>query len=180
MGNWAAGNVVAFAKSNLDGKLHIYEFSQSGVVRQDTAICLSHWSCPIGGSMEEMNVATSISFRNIFFYSQENRVYRVDLNRTLPKATVIYEHPDPVAKIRKMKFRHTYRNTWKDNTTRDEMRDQPYWLGLAVQKGTEWSVVDMKLGISGEVEKDADKNPKTYEYDGFDEIVDMTYTFPVN
>lgn len=184
MGNWASGmgngNVVAFAKSNLDGQLHIYEFSQSAVVRQDTAICVNHMSCPIGGSMEETNIATSVSYRNIFFYSQGNRVYRVDLNRTLPKTTVIYEHPDPTAKIRKMKFRHAYRNTWKDNTIRDERREQPYWLGLAVQKGAVWSVVDLKLAISGEVEKDADKNPRTYEYDGFDEIVDMTYTFPVN
>lgn len=180
MGNWASGNVVAFAKSNVEGKLHIYEFSHSAVIRQDTAVCINHMSCQIGGNMEEVNIASSVSYRNIFFYSQGNRVYRVDLNRTVPKATVIYEHPDMTARIGMMKFRHPYRNTLLDRTNPDEKRDQPYWLGLAVQHGTGWSVVDLKLAISGEVEKDADKNPKIYEYKGFDEIVDMTYTFPVN
>ena len=180
MGNWASGNVVAFAKSNRDGKLHIYEFSQSGVVSQDTAVCLNHLSCQLAGNMEEMSFATSASFRNLFFYSQGNCVYRVDLNRAIPKATVIYENPDATARIKKIKFRHTYRNTWMDNTTKEERRDQPYWLGLAVQKDAEWSFVDLKLAISGEVEKDADKHPKIYEYNGFDEIVDMTYAFPVN
>ena len=180
MGNWASGNVVAFAGSRQDGKLHVYEFSQSAVVSQDTAVCLNHLSCQLAGNMEEMSFATSTSYRNLFFYSWGNCVYRVDLNRAIPKVTVIYENPDATARIKKIKFRHTYRNTWMDNTTRKERRDQPYWLGLAVQKGAEWSFVDLKLAISGEVEKDAGKNPKVYEYNGFDEIVDMTYAFPVN
>lgn len=179
MGNWGPGNVVAFANSNRDGKLHVYEFSRSAVLNQDTALCLNHMSCEIAGNMEDISIAISTSYRNIFFYSQGNCVYRVDLNRVVPKVTVVYENPDATARIKKMKFRHPYRNTWVDNTDRKQRRDQPYWLGLAVQKGTEWSFVDLKLAISGEVEKDAEKNPMIYEYNGFDEIVDMTYCFPV-
>ena len=39
------------------------------------------------------------------------------------------------------------------------------------------SVTEIYLAASGDVEKDDEKNPKVYEYDGFGEIVDIVYTF---
>ena len=55
--------------------------------------------------------------------------------------------------------------------------NKPKHWDWQLKKGGKWSVTEIYLAASGDVEKDDEKNPKVYEYDEFCEIVDIVYTF---
>lgn len=180
MDNWYDGNVVAFTHNKQDGKVYVFDFSNSSATKRDTCFCLAEKACELNGNAEDAHIAVSSAFKNIFFYASGNKVYRVDLNRSTPKTILIYEHPDAGARIHVMKFRHANFASMVDRDGDDEAEtflQQTQTLGLAVEKGGKWSVTEIYLAASGDVEKDDEKNPKVYEYDGFGEIVDIVYTF---
>lgn len=78
-----------------------------------------------------------------------------------------------------MKFRHErfaeMSLDWGSMNVTTE--DQPYWLGVAVEHSDgKASVIEMRLKPSGEILKE-DGIAKVFEYSGFENIVDISYSF---
>lgn len=171
---------MAIACNEGSRQLYIYEFSNDGLYDADQPRCSGYYRfVPSSGDEYSWQFATSCYFNNVFFYAAGNKVFRVDLNSFVPLETVIYEHPDPMAQITKMKFRHErfaqMSLDWGSMNVTAE--DQPYWLGLAVKHSDgKASVVEMRLKPSGEVLKE-NGSAKIFEYSGFEGIVDISYSF---
>ena len=159
----------------------LYTFSDDGLYYGSSPRCpaVTTFTPSAGHRAEEWSFATSCFYNNVFFYGSGNRVYRVDLNSTIPLETLIYELPDATSRIVKMNFRHErYASMAYDlETMTTRIGNQPYWLGLAVEHadGT-GSVVEMKLRTSGELSRENGREV-VHTYDGFGKIVDFAYSF---
>ena len=171
---------MAIACDEGSRQLYIYEFSNDGLYAGNQARCSGFYKfVPAVGDEVTWQFATSCFFNNVFFYASGNKVFRVDLNSFVPLETKIYEYPDPTVRITKMKFRHErfaeMSLDWGSMNVTTE--DQPYWLGVAVEHSDgKASVIEMRLKPSGEILKE-DGIAKVFEYSGFENIVDISYSF---
>ena len=167
--------MLAFAYHAADQKVHVFEFSEAGWMSGDgeNARCSGKYeiSLPEGANGEGLCFTTSREYERIFFMSSGNKIYKVDLNRTTPKVSVIYEHENAGVKVTSMEFK-CYSNVWGDD---DEQIPYGQTLGVALDYGTDQGgIVEMQLNTAGDVNRDIDS---VFEYTGFGKIVDFCYTF---
>ncbi len=67
MDNWYDRNVVAFTHNKQDGKVYVFDFSNSSATKRDTCFCLAEKACELNGNAEDAHIAVSSAFKNIFF-----------------------------------------------------------------------------------------------------------------
>lgn len=167
--------MLAFACHVADRKVHVFEFSSDGWIsgNKENARCSGKFEIPFpeGVSGGDLCFVTSQGFERIFFMASGNKIYKVDLNRTVPKVSVIYEHENASVKVTGLKFK-LYLNGWDD-----DWNEIPYsrMLGAALDYGAnQGGIVEMQLNTAGDVDRNLNS---TFEYKGFGKIVDFYYTF---
>ena len=170
-------NVLATLFSTSDHKLHVYDFDGSGFGASSTAArCAGKYTFDVPGGMnvDEMSIATSYAFGKMLFIAGGNKIYKVDLNRTVPRVTLLYEHENAFAKITGLKFRNS--NTdwgYRNDEGNWEWIGAPYRLGISLDYGgNEGGILELKLASTGEVERDSE----VFEYKGFGKIIDFGYS----
>lgn len=175
-----ASRSIAIAYGQRDGQLHIYEFNTDGLGGGNAPACSGYFTIsPIGGQPQDWSFASSSGYNRIFYYAYANKIYRIDLNRRVPKAFEIYSYPDPAVRITKLKFRSERKDIGK-NLDDDlfEYYHFPAYLAAALDYGDgTGGLVEMKLTGGGEISKGANEEAIVYEFKGFKNIVDIGYAF---
>ncbi|WP_286137523.1 PKD-like family lipoprotein [Gabonibacter massiliensis] len=168
--------LLAFSTDVAERKIHVFEFSLAGWISGDKshARCSGKFEIPFpeGSTGEELCFITSRGFDRIFFMASGNKIYKVDLNRSTPKMTIVYEHEHAGVTITNMKFKYYYNlYDWESES------EIPYARVLAavLDYGTDsGGIVEMQLNTAGDVDRNLNN---TFEYKGFGKVVDICYTF---
>lgn len=174
---------------NGSNTVYAYELSAKAIMGTDkeSPYCSGYWEIvpdePIIG--KDVHVASSGEFDRMFFLAAGNKIYRVDLNRTVPVMFEIYEAPENMT-ITNLRFRSDRVDVGyatEDMGPDDPliMNEYPMWLGAVISdEAGNCSIVDMKLNRAGDISTDVNtKNKVIYRYDGFKNIVDFVYSFRV-
>lgn len=176
--------VFATTYSPSKNKYVVYEFAGGGIVDPSVAICSAKYEFDLpGANYNEVSVAMSSHGyeRGMLFVAYGNKVYRVELS-AMPRVTLLYEHPDGMAKIKKLKFKYGDDEFIYAEDPNDWMAPsysfEYYWgLGALVDYGNNTgSVVDMKLNAAGELDQEV---PMT-EHKGFGKVVDFSFSGQTN
>ncbi|MEG0797129.1 MAG: PKD-like family lipoprotein, partial [Odoribacter sp.] len=85
--------------------LKIYEISFDGYYAKKSAICPAYSEFKPEGISNSWSLAASAKYDRTFFYASGNKIYRVDLNRKIPKQFLIYTHPEAGVQFSCLKFR---------------------------------------------------------------------------
>lgn len=169
--------------------LYAYELSAKAIMgtTKEKAYCSGYWEIvpeePIVG--KDIYIASSAAFDRIFFLAIGNKIYRVDLNRSVPAMFEIYEAPEQMT-VSNLRFRSDRVDVGyaTDDMGPDDpliMNEYPTWLGAVItDEAGNASIIDMKLNRAGDISIDADTKEKiVYRYDGFKNVVDFIYSFRV-
>lgn len=170
--------MLAFAFHAVDRKVHVFEFSSKGWEsgNGEYARCSGKYEfvLPEGADGDELCFTTSRGFERVFFMATGNKIYKVDLNRTTPKVSVIYEHENASVKVTALKFKNYYNTYTYDG---EDFTEVPYARALGAvldYDGNQGGIVEMQLNVAGDVGRDIES---IFEYKGFGKIVDFCYTF---
>ncbi|WP_292270725.1 PKD-like family lipoprotein [Butyricimonas sp.] len=173
---WSYGVLATFF-STADSKIHVYDLNSGGWSSNATnAKCMGEYTfdLPVGMNVDELKVETSyVYYKTLFLAGGNNKIYKMDFNRLVPKMTELYEHENAAVKITGLKFRNSYTN-WGHSTPNGwETYDFPYYLAFSLDYGgNEGGFVEMKLTGAGDIDKDFEVT----EYKGFGKIVDFGYS----
>lgn len=170
-------NVLATLFSTSDHKFHVYDFDENGFKSGSTvARCGGEYTfdVPGGVNVDEMSITASYAFGKMLFVAGGNKIYKVDLNRTMPRVTLLYEHENASVKITGLKFRNPNTDWGYNNDEGNwEWLGAPYRLGISLDYGgNEGGILELKLASTGEVERDSE----VFEYKGFGKIIDFGYS----
>lgn len=170
--------MLAFALQPADRKVHVFEFSSSGWEsgNKEYARCSGKYEISLPEQAgEDVCCITSQGFERIFFMGIGNKIYKIDLNRSTPKLSVIYEHENANVRVTNLKFKHYFNLYDWDN---DSYIPYARTLGVALDYGgNQGGIVVMELNVAGDVNRDI---KSVFEYKGFGKIVDLAYTFKSN
>lgn len=178
--NMIGSTVLATFFCTSDRKLHVYEIDGDGFYGGEAAICAGKYvfDLPGGMSVENISVSTSVEFGKTLFVAGNNRIYKIDLNRTVPRITLLFEHDNSSVKITGLKFKNSYYDWGYAEDPNDWRSDWiwcrfPYFLGASLDYGgNEGGILELELTTAGEVERDSE----ILEYKGFGKIVDFGYS----
>lgn len=176
--------VFATTYSPSSGKYVVYEFNGNGFESASEAICCGRYEFDLpGANYNEVSVAMS-SYgyeRGIQFVAYGNKVYRVELT-AIPRVILVYEHPDAMVKIKKLKFKYGDDEFSYGEDPSDWQAPiysyEYYWsLGALVDYGDNTGgVIDMKLNAAGEIDRDE----PVVEHKGFGKVVDFSFCGQTN
>ncbi len=178
--------ILSVARVGTGNMFYVYEISPKAIMGENRRkpYCSGYWEFKPEEdfSGKKVSVATSVAFDRIFFYAAGSKIYRVDLNRSVPTAFEIYSSTE--GEITGLKFRSDRNDV--GYATEDMSEDDPYimnmyptWLGAIVtdQSGNS-SLVEMKLNRAGDIIIDKESKEKVvYKYTGFRNVVDFAYSF---
>lgn len=142
--------------------LTIYEFSSSW--EEPTCTGVHDLTLPGDVNATDCHVLSSYAYSRILFMAAGNKVYKIDLNRSQPEPSVIYEYTgDASAKAAAVKFKDVEANNYNRH------------LGVAFNKADGTGVVvELHLTQAGDVDRE---EGSIYEYTGFGNIVDLAYNY---
>lgn len=172
------GNTKAISIGRSGGSLKIYEISFDGYHDKGSSFCPGYSEFAPEGTPDSWSFAASANFERIFFYASGNKIFRVDMNRTIPKQYVVYSHPDERVVFSKLKFKSE--RVCSMNFVEGEYvsNNQFSDLGVAVKyPNGEYGLLELKLNNSGVIAKKENGEKAVAEHTGFKKIVDIAYTF---
>lgn len=172
-GTGQSAKLLVFAYGKSDQKIHVYEIDPAGFNDPTVAICSGKFEIAVPGvyGSDDIRCASSINFNRKFFIAAGNKVYRVDLNRKVPKLVEIYSHSDESVRVVGLKFCLNYIDPWGDEAS----YGFPLRLGVAVDYGAnQGGLIELNLSIAGDVEKGEDS---IHEFKGLGKIVDFGFSY---
>lgn len=169
--------------------MYAYEICPTAVEgsNKDRGYCSGYWEIIPDFEIKDkkVSVATSGQYDRMFFLAVDNKIYRVDLNRTVPGIFEIYAAPEGMT-FTNLRFRSDRVDVGyatEDMGPNDPliMYEYPTWVGAVMQDADgNAKIVDMKLNRAGDIMTNPDTKEKmVYTYEGFKNVVDFVYSFRV-
>lgn len=123
-------------------------------------------------------MASSCSFNRLLFYAVDNKIYRLDFGAG-GTSTLIYQHPDPTAKVEIMRFARKDVGSKRETDYNDTFSDYGHSvfrsLGIAFNlPNGKGEFVVLNLNSSGRVDKNG-TFPSEQVHEGFGSIKDIMF-----
>lgn len=162
------GNYAYAVTSSQNGKdLTVFKFSADWENEDPTCAGLYTVSLPSEIDVETAKFAASYAYTaDILFVASGNKLYRIDLNRSL--VTELYQYEtDPSAQITCLKF--------KDAESEEELGMS---LGLGINTADKGVVVELQLTVAGDVSREENSICVYEDPDqSIGKIVDISYNY---
>lgn len=178
---WQRHAVNAFMLNERLGKSYVYTFHGYPLTNasgdpEDCAPLSAYYSINTPeGVTTETPMTSGWDFNNILFYAVDNKIFKLDFAMAGGSSTLIYQHPDPNAKVSCLQMAYeefTYRDVdGVDNYGHPYNRVMAAGFNLPGDKG---EVVILQLNTSGRVDNDS-LYPAIQQYGGFGKIKDLTF-----
>ena len=182
MAAWQRFAVNAYMLSETTGKSYVYVFHNYALTSNsdpDDNVPVSNFytiDTPEGVTVNTP-MTSSFDYNNILFYAVDNKIYKLDFAMTNGSSTLIYQDPDPQAKISclQMAFEEYTEVVQTDDGT--ERYGHPYarvlGAGVNMPDGS-GKLLILHLNTAGKVDKDT-PYPAIQEHTGFGAIKDITF-----
>ena len=181
---WQRFAINAYMLSEETGKSYVYVFNNYPL----TSVSDSEDNVPVTnfytintpeGVTVDTPMTSSYDFNNVLFYAVDNKIYKLDFAMTNGSSTLVYQDPDPQAKI-------TCLQMATEEFTEELMSDATYGLeeygipysrvlgaGINMPDGSGKLLV-LHLNSSGKVDKDS-TYPAIQEHTGFGTIKSIAF-----
>ena len=123
-------------------------------------------------------MASSCSFNRLLFYAVDNKIYRLDFGAG-GTSTLIYQHPDPTAKVEIMRFARKDVGSKRETDYNDTFSDYGHsvFRSLGIAFNLPFGKVEfvvLNLISSGRVDKNG-TFPSEQVHEGFGSIKDIMF-----
>lgn len=170
--------LYALALSNQNDSVYVYEFHARPfdyVDPSDPSTVTGYYKfIKPEGITKTTPCASSLDYNRFIFYGSGNKIYRFDFGSSSGFTAVIYEHPDPNMKVKKLTFAKKSFNSDKTSFV-SYGHELTKSLGIAFESSSgEGEVVILNLNSSGVIDKDG-KYPSIQKYKNFGKITDIKF-----
>ena len=174
----------AYMLSEETGKSYVYVFNNYPLVNntdaEDPTPVTGYYTFDTpDGVTTDTPMTSSWEYNNVLFYAVDNKIYKLDFAMTGGSTTLVYQDPDPQAKISCLQMAYEEANYFTTDEANDgtERYGHPYTrvLGAGVNMSDgSGKLLILHLNTAGKVDSDT-TYPAVQEHTGFGTIKDITF-----